>query len=262
MLFRSKKSTHAPVGFAGPVKLPEMRIIADLTIDGLRNAVAGGNAADRHYVNVNPGRDFPMPELRDLRKVQAGDPCPRCGKPLALARGLEVGHVFKLGSVYSKKMKATFSDADGKDHPFVMGCYGIGVSRCVASAIEQNHDAKGIVWPATLAPYHAVVIATNMENAEVRLEAARITAALEAYGIECLFDDRADVSAGVKFKDAELVGIPVQAVVGPKGLKEDIIEVKVRKTGEMQKVPSAGAPGIIRDTVQRLLAELNVGAAG
>lgn len=260
-----ERVTKAPVGFAGPVGLSSVPVFADRSVPPMKNAVTGANAVDKHHVNVNPGRDFPIPEALDLHLVREGDLCPRCGKPMSIAKGLEVGHVFKLGTKYSIPMKAVFSDEDGTEKPCQMGCYGLGVSRCLASAVEQNHDAKGMVWPVSLAPYEVALVATSTEDAQAKQESERIHDELTKAGIEVLFDDRPDASAGVKFKDADLIGLPLQVVVGPKGLKDGIVEVRPRATGASERVPLAQAVSHVKGWVegerQRLRREADEGGA-
>ncbi len=235
-----------PVGFLGPIGAQGVTVIADRAVENLADFVTGANEADRHYVGANHGRDFQVGKWADLRMAQAGDRCPRCafpdketGRPalggtFAIRRGIEVGHVFYLGTKYSTAMKATIKDESGKEKPIEMGCYGIGVTRVAAAAIEQNHDANGIVWPTPLAPFQALVIAAAQEVKEVAETAEAIYQALVAAGIEALYDDRAE-RAGFKFKDADLVGIPYRVVVGDKNLKEGMVETKVRRTGEVER---------------------------
>ncbi len=219
----------APVGFAGPVGLKVKRIVADLAVRGLKNFVTGANEADAHYINVNYGRDFPEPEFFDLREAEEGDPCPRCGAPLSVTRGIEVGHIFKLGTKYSEAMKATFLDENGVAKPFVMGCYGIGIGRTVAAAIEQNHDEAGIVFPKAIAPFEAILLTVG-KSRELFETSENIYEELKREGVDILWDDR-DESPGVKFKDADLIGIPLQFIVGKKFLETKKVEVKERKTG-------------------------------
>lgn len=227
-----KRVTGAPVGFAGPVALSGVRILADLSVRGLRNFVTGANEADAHLVNVNYGRDFPEPEFYDLRVVSEGDPCPRCGRPLAVTRGIEVGHIFKLGTKYSEAMRATFLDREGKERPLVMGCYGIGIGRTVAAAIEQNHDHAGIIFPREIAPFEALILTLGPE-AELMEISERIYHTLNSSGVETLWDDR-DERPGVKFKDADLIGIPFQIIVGRRFKETGRVEVKERSTGQRE----------------------------
>ena len=222
--------TGGPLGFSGPVGLKGVRILADTSIAGLANAVTGANAADYHLVGVNAGRDFSADAVLDLRAVGDGDPCGKCGRPLAMFRGIEVGHIFQLGTKYSEPMKCLYLDDHGIQHPMRMGCYGLGMGRTIAAAIEQNHDDKGIIWPTPLAPYHVDIIATNPDDAAARAVAESLYASCLKHGIEAIYDDRAE-RAGVKFKDAELIGFPVQVVVGSRKVKEGKVEIGERKTG-------------------------------
>ncbi len=226
--------TDAPVGFLGPVGLKQgVRVVADLVVDSMTDSVIGANEKDMHYVNANVGRDFMPERFIDLRNVEAGDPCPRCDKGrLEMWRGIEVGHVFKLGTKYSQSLGATYLDADGKEQIIFMGCYGIGIGRTVAAAIEQNHDENGIIFPIPLAPFHCSVVALSAKDKGVVAAAEEIYFKLEQQGIEVLFDDR-DERPGVKFKDNDLIGIPLRIVVGSKGLAEGKVEVKIRASGEV-----------------------------
>lgn len=235
---RVKALTSAPVGFAGPVGLSVTRILADYAIRPMRNFTVGGNKADTHLTNVNHGRDFPVDGFADLRKAQAGDPSPHDGTPLLSAKGIEVGHVFLLGTKYSKAMKATFLDAQGTEQLAVMGCYGIGIGRTAAAAIEQNHDAKGMIWPIPIAPFHVHLLpVTGSETVQQTTQA--MYRAMNEAGIEVLWDDR-DERAGVKFNDADLIGAPFQVTIGDKGLAKGTVDVKDRRTGEVKSLaPSA-----------------------
>jgi prolyl-tRNA synthetase len=226
--------TGSPVGFLGPIGLKrEIPVIADRVVQGMTNVVVGANEKDQHFKNVNCGRDFAVPTFVDIRIVAAGDACPRCesGK-LEMWRGIEVGHVFKLGTKYSKALNATYLDANGREQIIFMGCYGIGIGRTVAAAIEQNHDENGIIFPIPIAPFHCSVVAVNTKDSGVMAAAEEIYLCLEKLGIEVLFDDR-DERPGVKFKDNDLIGIPIRIVVGSKGLAEGNVEVKIRSTGEV-----------------------------
>ncbi len=232
-----RRATGAEPGFAGPIGL-KVRLLADESVRGLANLLCGGNETDVHCLNANAGRDFPMPEFRELRKAHAGEMCPRCEKhALAETRGIEVGHIFKLGTKYSKAMGATFTAADRSSQPFVMGCYGIGVSRIAAAAIEQNHDANGIVWPAPIAPYDATLVLVSGKDEAQKALAEELYAGLAQAGVEVLFDDR-DLSPGVKFKDADLIGMPVQITVG-RDAKDGIVELKERRSGKVEKLRAA-----------------------
>ena len=229
-------ATGAPAGFAGPIGLT-LRLIADHAVKTLRNVVVGANEADTHYVDANWDRDFTVEQFADLRNAQAGDPSPKGDGSLRMARGIEVGHVFMLGTKYSQAMGAMFLDPEGKECQAVMGCYGIGVSRIAAAAIEQHHDAKGIHWPAPIAPFHVHLLPLS-QSAAVSATAHTLYETLSQAGIEVLWDDR-DERAGVKFNDADLIGAPYQLVIGEKGLAQGTIELKERKTGTVKKM----APG-------------------
>jgi len=247
-----QRITGAPTGFLGPVGLKEkVTIIADLFVQGMTNSVIGANEKDMHFMSANLGRDFSVDRFVDLRNVEARDACPRCeaGK-LEMWRGIEVGHVFKLGTKYSKALNASYLDADGKEQIIFMGCYGIGIGRTVAAAIEQNHDENGIIFPLPIAPFHCSVVAINTKDSVVMAASEEIYLKLEQLGIEVLFDDR-DERPGVKFKDIDLIGIPLRIVVGSKGLAENKVEVKIRATGEVLSLTIEEAI----ETVQRQVAE-------
>ncbi len=230
-----KDVTGAPRGFAGPVNI-KTPILIDYSVIDMVNFVTGANKEDHHFKNVNIGRDFKVEAFRDLRFVGPEDKCPRCGETIHIARGIEVGHVFKLGTKYSEAMKATFLDKDGKEKVMMMGCYGIGIGRTVAAAIEQNNDENGIIWPMPLAPYQVIITPVNVNDANVMDEAEDIYDSMIAANIEVVFDDR-DERAGVKFKDADLIGIPLRVTIGPKNLQQGKVELKIRKTGESQLIP-------------------------
>ena len=218
--------TGAPVGFAGPVGLEGAPIWADDSLRGVVGGVVGGNAADAHYTGFSIGRDAAEVRFADFRLAKGGDECGRCGGTFDFFRGIEVGQVFHLGTKYSEPMGATFLDADGQECPMVMGCYGIGITRILSAAIEQNHDDSGIVWPMAIAPYHVIVL--PMRQDEDLMEAAtQVYDGLRAAGVEVLLDDR-DVRPGVKFKDADLIGIPLRVTIGPRGLKNNEVEVRRR----------------------------------
>ena len=227
-----KEVTGAPRGFVGPVNI-RVPILIDYSVIDMVNFVTGANRENYHLKNVNVGRDFKVEAFTDLRIVNAGDPCPRCGESIKIARGIEVGHVFKLGTKYSKAMKAMYLDKDGQEKIMIMGCYGIGIGRTVAAGIEQNHDENGIVWPMPLAPYHVMITPVNINEITVKETAEYLYNAMMTEGIEVIFDDR-DERAGVKFKDADLIGIPLRITVGHKNLQDGNVELKIRKTGENQ----------------------------
>jgi prolyl-tRNA synthetase len=248
------KVTGAPVGFAGPVGL-SAKIVADLAVKGMKNSATGGNEKDLHLKNVNLERDFTVSRFADIRNVVHGDACPRCKDGIMeMWRGIEVGHVFKLGTKYSKALKATFLDADGKDQIIFMGCYGIGIGRTVAACIEQNNDANGIIFPLPIAPFHCIISALNIKEEPVREASELIYSQLAAAGVEVLLDDR-DERPGFKFKDADLIGIPLRIVVGSKNLAEGKVELKERKSGEVSLLPIAEAVEKVASAVAEALAK-------
>ncbi|HOU49999.1 MAG TPA: proline--tRNA ligase [Smithella sp.] len=226
--------TGAPRGFAGPVNI-KAPILIDYSVIDMVNFVTGANKEDYHFKNVNIGRDFKMEAFADFRVVTEQDQCPRCGGDIKIARGIEVGHVFKLGTKYSKAMKAVFLDKDGQEKIMIMGCYGIGIGRTVAAAIEQNNDENGIVWPMPLAPYQVIITPVNVNEISLKETAEFLYNSFITEGVEALFDDR-DERAGVKFKDADLIGIPLRITVGRKDLANGNVELKIRKTGEVKSV--------------------------
>ena len=226
-------------GFMSPIGVRKgTKVVVDATVMEMVNAVAGANEADAHYKNVTPKRDFGEPIVADIRLVQEGDPCPRCGAPLKMTRGIEAGQVFMLGTKYSEALHATFLDESGKEKPLVMGCYGIGVGRTMAAAIEQNNDKDGIIWPRAIAPFEVVVVPVNAKVPEQLALAEKIYGELKAAGMDALLDDRKE-RAGVKFKDCDLIGYPLRVTVGPKAVEEGLIELHVRRTGETVIEPEA-----------------------
>ena len=230
-----RQVTGAPVGFAGPIGL-QIPVIADSEIRGMADFVVGGNVADVHYIGANHGRDFEVSRFADVRQAVGGDPCPRCdGGKFESWRGIEVGHVFKLGTKYSDAMNATVLNDKGQSQSLVMGCYGIGVGRTVAAAIEQNHDENGMMLPMPLAPFQVLISMLNPKDAEVRGAAETLYEELLAAGVEVLLDDR-DERPGIKFKDADLIGIPLRVTVGARNLKEGNVELNQRATGEQVMV--------------------------
>ncbi len=229
--------TGAPVGFSGPVGLKNTRIVADNSVKDMANFVTGANKKDAHLVNVNIGRDFETKEFADLRMITGLDFCPSCGKPITIKHAIEIGHTFKLGTKYSDTLGAKFLDKDGKEKPAVMGCYGIGVNRIMASLIETSNDKDGIIWPLAIAPYQILILALNVENKKVKELAEDAYKKLSKAGCDVLYDDRNE-SAGIKFKDADLIGVPIKIVIGEKNAKKDIVEVKDRKTGKVEQVKS------------------------
>ncbi len=245
------RSTGAPMGFAGPVGL-QLVLVADTAVKGMANFVTGGNRRDTHLRNVNPGRDFEVQQFGDLRVITPEDPCPRCGGRIHFGRGIEVGHVFKLGTKYSEALRAIYLDRNGKEIPILMGCYGIGIGRTLAAAIEQNHDARGVVFPAPLAPFEVIVLPLQMHEPGVVETAERLYAELRERNLEVLLDDR-DERAGVKFNDADLLGIPVRVTVGLRGVREGRVEVKLRTEESATAVATAQASALIRETCERAL---------
>lgn len=241
-----QSATGAPVGFAGPVGLKGIRIIADQEVAGMVNAVCGANKDNKHYINVNPARDFSMAIVADIRMVQAGEPCPRCGSRLKEARGIEVGQIFKLGNKYSKVLGANYLDENGQKKTIIMGCYGIGITRTMAAAIEQNHDQDGIIWPVSIAPYHAVVIPVSTKDVAQVAMAGEVYNSLAATGVEAVLDDRSE-RAGVKFKDADLIGYPLRITIGAKAVADKQVEVRVRRTGEVKLIPVDNLCSAVKD---------------
>jgi len=225
--------TGQPKGFLSPIGL-KIPVYADYSVIPMVNFVAGAGEKDYHLKNVNWGRDFEVKEFIDVAEVRGGDPCPRCGAPLIEKRGIEVGHIFKLGTKYSEAMGALFVDENGEEKPIVMGCYGIGITRVMAAAVEQNHDENGIVWPVEIAPFQVIVIPVNVKNDEIRSVAERVYGELQSAGFDVLIDDR-NARPGFKFKDADLIGIPYQVIVG-KRASEGVVELKERKTGERREI--------------------------
>ena len=229
-----RKTTHAPSGFAGPIGL-KTRIFADHSIQTIINGITGANEADAHFINVNYERDFNIGSFADLRVVVKGDLCPRCSGMLEIFRGIEVGHVFKLGTKYSEAMGATFLNEKGIAQPMIMGCYGIGIGRTAAASIEQNHDEKGIIWPMPLAPFHVHLVPVNVKDKPTMDAAETIYKDLVEAKVDVLMDDR-DERAGVKFNDADLIGIPIRLTIGNKTLKENSAEMKMRNSNDVSLI--------------------------
>ena len=227
--FDVRRITNAEVGFAGPVGL-SIPVYVDKEVELMKNFIVGANETDMHYKNVNIGKDFTPELIADIRVICEGDKCPKCGMKIKQAQGIEVGHIFKLGTKYSKALGLTAQNENGVEQDVIMGCYGIGVTRCLAASIEQNNDENGIIWPVSIAPYHAVVVPVNTKIEEQAALAEEIYEKLNAAGIETLIDDRAE-RPGVKFKDSDLIGIPVRIVVGKK-CSEGIVEYKERRASE------------------------------
>jgi prolyl-tRNA synthetase len=230
-----EKVTGGPLGFSGPVGLKGVRMVADNSVKNMVNMVTGANEADAHFTNVSLGRDFEPSEYADLVQAIEGDKCKKCGEVLTSWRGIEVGQIFKLGTKYSGAMKAQFLDDKGAEHPFIMGCYGIGVTRTVAASIEQNSDDDGIIWPMSIAPFEVHVLPTNMSDAALVETAETIYQGLLDRGVDVIMDDREERPGG-KFKDADLIGVPLRITVGERGMKEGVVEVRLRETGETTKV--------------------------
>jgi len=246
------KKTGLPVGYLGPVNLT-LRMVADQEVMLMNNSIAGANEKQFHLTGVQPGRDFQPALTGDLRQITAEDRCPSCGGPLTLTEGIEVGHIFKLGTAYSEAMRATFQDREGQARPFVMGCYGIGVSRVVAAAIEQNHDENGIIFPLPLAPCQVIVLNLGINSEETTSAAERLYEELRQGGLEVLYDDR-DERPGAKFKDADLLGFPYRVTVGKTFEKEGKVEIRRRRDGHTETVPCGQAAGYIVELVRGELA--------
>ncbi len=251
-----KDLTGGPQGFSGPVGLSGLRIISDPTVMDLEHAATGANVADTHLVGVVPGRDFEPGQIADIRLARAGDPCPRCTATMVEMRGIEVGHIFKLGTKYSKAMKCAFLDAEGQEKPMIMGCYGLGVGRTAAAAVEQNHDDNGIVWPLPLAPYEVVLVLLNTDKEEVVAAADELYQKFVDAGLDVLYDDRSE-RPGVKFNDIDLIGFPVRVVVGKRGLAEGQVEMSLRRDGEKRMVPLADAIAEVHRVLEELAAEID-----
>ena len=243
-----KEATGAAVGFAGPMGIKVDMLLVDQEVADMYNFIIGANETDMHLKNVNYGRDFEG-IVGDFRNVTIGEKCPECGKEITISRGTEVGHIFKLGTKYSESMGATFIDEDGKAKPFIMGCYGIGVTRTVASIIEQHNDENGIIWPLEVAPYHVSVIPANVKNEEQATKAEEIYNELRKMGVEALLDDRKE-RAGVKFKDSELMGIPMRITVG-KMIGEGQVEFKLRNGGEVETLSIEEVYNRVREEFER-----------
>ena len=241
-------------GYMGPVGIDNKKVIVvvDATVMKMHNVCCGANKEGFHFINVNPDRDFTPTYVADIRLIQEGDPCPHCGGEVSKARGIEVGQVFKLFTKYSSALKATYLDENGKEQPMVMGCYGVGVSRTMAAAIEQNYDDNGIIWPIEIAPYHVLVVPVNTKDEASAAKAEEIYMQLKKVGLATVIDDRNE-RPGVKFKDADLIGYPLRVVVGPKTLTEGKLEVKIRKTGEIRYLPLDG--DYVQD-IKNIIAEL------
>ena len=263
--------TGALSGFLGPVpregtrhwqlqqaKSADLVYLVDKALEGASNLTCGGNVTGGHHFGFDPGRDLPGAKFTDLRLAQEGDLCPRCGKGhYQPFRGIEVGQVFKLGTKYSKSMNCVYLDVHGKEQPMVMGCYGIGITRTVAAAIEQNYDADGIIWPWPIAPFQVHLLDLDPANEAVRMVADQVERELEANGFEVLHDDREGLSPGAKFKDADLLGFPLRLMVGTRGLKDGVVELRDRRTKAVTRIKPEEAVAEITAARDRILAELH-----
>ncbi|MDQ7093372.1 proline--tRNA ligase [Desulfosporosinus sp. PR] len=240
-------------GSVGPVEAPEtLMVVADQEVALMENAVCGANKENYHLVGIMPKKEFRIDHVYDLRTIIPGEACSNCGTPLKEARGIEVGQVFKLGTKYSKALGATFLDENGIEKPCVMGCYGVGVSRTMAAAIEQNYDDLGITWPIPIAPYHCILVPISTKDAQVVETAERLYQELQNLGVEVILDDR-DERAGVKFKDADLVGYPLRITIGSKTLANGQVELKERKGGETKLVPVEEAAARVKEIIKKAL---------
>lgn len=250
-----EKLTGAAVGFAGPVGIKPDVLIADPDVMDMADAVTGANKTDYHITGVQPGRDFTPDVVDQIRLVTEGDRCPECGGKLSFKRCIEVGHVFKLGTKYSAALGAEYLDDQGAGHAMIMGCYGIGVNRIIAAAIECSHDDDGIIWPISIAPYQVLLVGLNLSDDATRTAAETLYAQLTEAGLEVLFDDR-DARPGVKFKDADLIGIPLRVTIGPKGVAQNNAEIKLRRGGDMETCSLDATAARVIELVRQLLAEL------
>ena len=252
-----RRLTGAPVGFAGPAGLSGLTIVADETVSAMVSAVTGALAKDAHYRNVAFGRDFEPGVIADIRTVTAGDRCPLCGGELYEKNGNELGHIFKLGYKYTKAMKVSFLDVDGKARTPLQGCYGIGLDRTLAAVIEEHHDEAGIIWPVSLAPFEALIVPVKYDGA-VKQAAGKLYADLAALGVDTLLDDR-DERAGVKFNDGDLTGIPFRIVIGDKNLaaQPPLVELKRRGGGAARLVELDSAAALIAGEISAGLDALN-----
>ena len=241
-------------GAASPIGLKGFRIVADDSVLDSPNLVGGANKPDMHLRNLNHGRDWQAAVVADIALAREGDACPNCDTAFEMRRAIEMGHIFKLGTIYSDKLDATFLDAEGKAQPVIMGCYGIGVERLLATVIEANHDEKGIIWPPSVAPYQAHLVALNMDNAAVKEKAEELYAALQAAGVEVIYDDREE-SPGVKFNDADLLGMPLRVTVSARTLEKQSVELKRRQEKESTLAP-------LSDAVAAIVSSSSVGKGG
>lgn len=248
------KKVGLTAGYISPIGLKRTKdfdILVDPTVMEMQDACCGANEKDKHYIHVNPARDFTDVRVETIRQIQEGDVCPHCGGKIVRCRGIEVGQVFKLGTKYSEALHATFLDNQGKSHPFVMGCYGIGVTRTVAASIEQNHDDDGIIWPVAIAPYEVVIIPANNKSEEVMAAARKLYEDMEDSRDEVVLDDRNE-RAGIKFKDADLIGYPVRVTIGKKWQQSGCVEIKIRRSGEVVEVPLEEAKDKVLEILKTL----------
>lgn len=248
------KKVGLTAGYISPIGLKRTKdfdILVDPTVMEMQDACCGANEKDKHYIHVNPARDFTDVRMETIRQIQEGDVCPHCGGKIVRCRGIEVGQVFKLGTKYSEALHATFLDNQGKSHPFVMGCYGIGVTRTVAASIEQNHDDDGIIWPVAIAPYEAVIVPANNKSEEVMAAARKLYEDMEDSRDEVVLDDRNE-RAGIKFKDADLIGYPVRVTIGKKWQQSGCVEIKIRRSGEVVEVPLEEAKDKVLEILKTL----------
>lgn len=248
------KKVGLTAGYISPIGLKrtkDLDILVDPTVMEMQDACCGANEKDKHYIHVNPARDFTDVRVETIRQIQEGDVCPHCGGKIVRCRGIEVGQVFKLGTKYSEALHATFLDNQGKSHPFVMGCYGIGVTRTVAASIEQNHDDDGIIWPVAIAPYEAVIVPANNKSEEVMAAARKLYEDMEDSRDEVVLDDRNE-RAGIKFKDADLIGYPVRVTIGKKWQQSGCVEIKIRRSGEVVEVPLEEAKDKVLEILKTL----------
>lgn len=248
------KKVGLTAGYISPIGLKRTKdfdILVDPTVMEMQDACCGANEKNKHYIHVNPARDFTDVRVETIRQIQEGDVCPHCGGKIVRCRGIEVGQVFKLGTKYSEALHATFLDNQGKSHPFVMGCYGIGVTRTVAASIEQNHDDDGIIWPVAIAPYEAVIVPANNKSEEVMAAARKLYEDMEDSRDEVVLDDRNE-RAGIKFKDADLIGYPVRVTIGKKWQQSGCVEIKIRRSGEVVEVPLEEAKDKVLEILKTL----------
>lgn len=246
-----ERATGAPLGFSGPVGLKDIFIVADADVLKVLDAVTGANQKDKHFRNVNHGKDWKADLVSDIRQMRAGDVCPRCSEPYELVTSMELGHTFQLGTRYSKALDANYRDERGEMHPIIMGCYGIGVNRILAAAIEEHHDEKGIIWPASIAPFQVLIMTLNEQDEPSRKTAQDVYDEFISHSYQILYDDR-DARAGVKFNDADLIGIPIQVIVSERNLAKNQLEIKTRRDRKSLFVER----GKVLGTVESLLKEL------